>query len=228
MILEDNLIYINEIKKMKLKVFLFVLLFNLIFVSCGDDDSNPDLDPNSEQTSDDDGSNSDPEESNDNDDSNPDSEQSVGDDSMPTNDVNASFSDIKSQLVGQWQISKRFLKTRDRQVIQETIISGCNELTLLQFNENNTYRENDIFGDNDGRTNCNVNFDESGVFTIVSGSRILFTEENLPVEEADLFVDFRLIGGVLEITLLNEDLGDDEFEVDEFVRVTEPQEFFVP
>jgi len=215
MILEDNLIYINEIKKMKLKVFLFVLLFNLIFVSCGDDDSNPDLDPNSEQTSDDDGSN-------------PDSEQSVGDDSMPTDDVNASFSDIKSQLVGQWQISKRFLKTRDRQVIQETIISGCNELTLLQFNENNTYRENDIFGDNDGRTNCNVNFDESGVFTIVSESRILFTEENLPVEEADLFVDFRLIGGVLEITLLNEDLGDDEFEVDEFVRVTEPQEFFVP
>ncbi|TYP71560.1 lipocalin family protein [Aquimarina intermedia] len=146
-----------------------------------------------------------------------------------SNDDNSSESnndpsnEAKNEFLGQWKLSKRFLKTSTGAVIQETPVKGCNEKTLIQFNEDGTYRENDIYGDSEGK-NCFVNFDESGKYEILPDSEMKFTDN----EGYAYIAKVTLINGVLEQTLLNNDPKDDEFEVDEYIKVDEEKEFFVP
>ncbi len=131
------------------------------------------------------------------------------------------FEDIKNQLIGQWKLSKRFLKDENGEVIQETKVEGCNEKGLIQFNEDNTFRENDIYGD---VSNCEVNFDDKGTYEIINESQILFKLN----DGGGFLTNFSLKNGVYEQVLLNEDPDDNVFETDEYVKVTEEQEFFVP
>lgn len=135
---------------------------------------------------------------------------------------NVSENAVNNELVGQWELSKRFVKNGSGEVVQETEVQGCNENTLIQFNEDNTYRQNDIYGDAEG-VECFVNFDESGDYEILDDSEVRFT-----VDGEEFLAKVIVENGILEFTLLNSDPNDDYFEVDEFIKVDQVQEFFQP